>query len=48
MSRIACRATSINLSLVIEDGPRVSPASTTRFVVAIVSTPQRACGSAAR
>src|ERR1051325_3534524 len=31
MSRIACRATSISISLVIEDGPRVSPAKPTRL-----------------
>src|SRR5579862_4079085 len=48
MSRTACRATSISVSLVIEEGPRTSPASTMWLVVARVSTPQRACGSAAR
>src|SRR6516165_5021172 len=45
---MAFRATSISLSLVIEAEPRTSPASTTRLVVTSVSTPQRACGSAAR
>src|SRR5579864_1727234 len=48
MSRIAWRATSIMTSGVIAAGPRTSPASTMRLVVAKVSTPQRACGSAAR
>src|SRR5215204_2292728 len=48
MSRTAWRATSTSRSLVIEAGPRTSPAMTIRLVVASVSTPQRACGSAAR
>src|ERR1700746_1297785 len=45
---MALRATSISFSLVIEAGPRTSPASTTRLLVTSGSTPHRACGSTAR
>src|SRR6266849_2582870 len=48
ISRMARRVASTSFSLVIEAGPRTSPASTTRLVVTSVSTPQRAWGSTAR
>src|SRR3954451_113739 len=48
MSRIASRAWCASSSGVIVDGPRVSPARTTRLVVTSVSQATREYGSAAR
>jgi len=48
ISLMALRVSSITRSVVIESGPRTSPAITTLLVVASVSQATRASGSAPR